>query len=109
VGAARLNEEEDPRSNDKIRESITGAIAYLVDHPDEARYRDTAATAVIEEGLRCRVEGPAGRVGASKRVAARGWSIGVDNTDLDPERKAAARIVTFMDGHHEPLSGHSPG
>ena len=26
----------------------------------------------------------------------RGWSIGVYNTDLDPERKAAARIVTFM-------------
>jgi hypothetical protein len=26
----------------------------------------------------------------------RGWSIGVDNTDLDPEQKAAARIVTFM-------------
>jgi uncharacterized OsmC-like protein len=49
-------------SNDKIRESITGAIAYLVDHPDEARYRDSAATAVIEEGLRCRVEGPAGRL-----------------------------------------------
>jgi hypothetical protein len=48
VGAARLNKEEDPRSNDKIRESTTGAIAYLVDHPDEARYRDTAATAVID-------------------------------------------------------------
>jgi arginase len=26
----------------------------------------------------------------------RGWSIGVYNTDLDPERKAAARIVTFL-------------
>ena len=47
-------------SSDEIRESIAKAIAYLADHPDEARYTDSPATAVIEEGLRCRVEGSAG-------------------------------------------------
>ena len=45
---------------DPIRKSIKGAIEYLAQHPDEARYTDKAATAVIEEGLRCRADGPAG-------------------------------------------------
>ena len=47
---------------EKIRESMTKAIAYLTAHPDEARYIDSPATAVIEAGLRCRVEGPQGRL-----------------------------------------------
>ncbi|HZC41940.1 MAG TPA: hypothetical protein VE343_14780, partial [Streptosporangiaceae bacterium] len=28
----------------------------------------------------------------------RGWSIGVYNTDLDPDRHAASQIVTFLAG-----------
>lgn len=47
---------------EKIRESITKATEYLAAHPEEARYTDSPATAVIEEGLRCRVEGPGGRL-----------------------------------------------
>lgn len=47
-------------------ESIRGAIettaAYLREHPDEAAGSDAPATAVREEGLRCRVEGPKGQV-----------------------------------------------
>lgn len=49
-------------SNDQIRESITKALAYLADHPNEPRSTDGPATAVIEQGLRCRVEGAAGRL-----------------------------------------------
>lgn len=49
-------------SNEKIRGSISKAIEYLSSHSDEARYVDSPATAVIEEGLRCRVDGPDGRV-----------------------------------------------
>jgi len=30
------------------------------------------------------------------RAGARGWSVGVYNPDLDPDRRAAARIVTFI-------------
>lgn len=41
-----------------IRSSIENAVRYLTEHPDEARYTDSAATAVLEEGLRCRVTGP---------------------------------------------------
>jgi len=43
-----------------IQQSIEGVIKYLAGHPDECRYTDKAATAVVEEGLRCRAEGPNG-------------------------------------------------
>jgi uncharacterized OsmC-like protein len=43
-----------------IQQSIAGVIQYLSEHPDECRYTDKAATAVIEEGLRCRAAGPNG-------------------------------------------------
>jgi uncharacterized OsmC-like protein len=41
-----------------IRAAIEGAIGYLTEHPDEARYTDSPAVATIEEGLRIRVTGP---------------------------------------------------
>lgn len=43
-----------------IQQSIAGVIKYLSEHPNECRYTDKAATAVVEEGLRCRAEGPNG-------------------------------------------------
>jgi hypothetical protein len=48
--------------NDHIGESIENARQYLADHPDEARYTDQPATAVMEDGLRCRVEHTTGAV-----------------------------------------------
>ena len=48
--------------SDHIRESIEKAKQYLGDHPDEARYTDQPATAVMEDGLRCRVEHATGAV-----------------------------------------------
>lgn len=44
-------------STTRIQQSIEQAIQYLSEHPDECRYIDKAATAVVEEGLRCRAEG----------------------------------------------------
>jgi len=49
-------------ASDNIRESIEKAKQYLSEHPDEARYTDQAATAVIEDGLRCRVEHTEGAI-----------------------------------------------
>jgi uncharacterized OsmC-like protein len=43
-----------------IRSAIEAATDYLVEHPDEARYTDSAATATLTGGLRVRVEGPGG-------------------------------------------------
>src|SRR6266852_1051736 len=43
-----------------IQQSIENVTTYLAEHPEECRYTDSAATAVVEEGLRCRAEGPNG-------------------------------------------------
>jgi uncharacterized OsmC-like protein len=69
-------------SDDQIRDSIEHAKKYLSEHPAEARYTDRPATAVIEHGLRCRVEGsegalvvtdmPAG-VGGEASAPSPGW------------------------------------
>ena len=42
-----------------IRSAIAQASSYLVEHPDAAKSTDAAATAVLEQGLRFRVDGPA--------------------------------------------------
>ena len=49
-----------------IRDAVHRTTKYLTERPDKARSIDRPATAVIEEGLRCRVEGPGG------------WSTGTD-------------------------------
>jgi uncharacterized OsmC-like protein len=43
-----------------IGDALRGARAYLTDHPDEARYRDSPATARMVGGLATEVEGPDG-------------------------------------------------
>jgi uncharacterized OsmC-like protein len=59
-------------SSEQIRDAIQGAVQYLSDHPDEARYTDSPATAVIEAGLRCRVEGKKGATVVTDMPAAVG-------------------------------------
>jgi uncharacterized OsmC-like protein len=67
---------------DAIRTAIEGASAYLTDHPDEARYVDSLATATVREGLRVVVEGPSGErletdmpaaVGGAGSAPSPGW------------------------------------
>lgn len=45
-----------------IQQSIEGVIKFFSEHPDKARSTDKAAVAVIQEGLRCRADGPNGAV-----------------------------------------------
>ena len=80
---------------DAIRSAIEGARAYLSEHPDEARYTDSAATALIEGGLRIRVTGPAdeelvtdmpGAVGGGASAPSPGWYL----------RAAVAACVTSL-------------
>lgn len=47
---------------DAIRTAMEGASAYMTEHPDEARYTDSLATARVVDGLHVRVDGPAGEV-----------------------------------------------
>jgi uncharacterized OsmC-like protein len=45
---------------DAIRAALEGAGTYLADHPDEARYTDSLATARLGDALHVAVEGPQG-------------------------------------------------
>jgi hypothetical protein len=47
---------------ESIRSAIETATGRLAEHPDGAAGPDAAATAVHEEGLRVRVQGPDGTV-----------------------------------------------
>jgi uncharacterized OsmC-like protein len=43
-----------------IGDAVASATAYLTEHPDEARYRDSHARARLGDGLRVEVAGPGG-------------------------------------------------
>jgi len=45
-----------------IRQSIESVIQFFSEHPDKASPKNKTAVAVVEEGLRCRAEGPNGAV-----------------------------------------------
>ncbi len=45
---------------ENVRDSIEAAINFLHEHPDEARYTDTPATATMEDTLRCHALAPDG-------------------------------------------------
>jgi len=89
---------------DHISEAIHQAQAYLRDHPDEARYTDSAATAVIVDGLHCTVTGPDGAtvdtdmptsVGGSALASSPGWLL----------RAAAASCVATVIAMRAATSG----
>lgn len=65
-----------------IAESIAQAGAYLADHPEEARYRDSSARARLESGLVVTVSGSAGEalrtdmplgIGGTATAPSPGW------------------------------------
>ena len=67
---------------ESIRAAIEGASAYLREHPDEARYTDSLATAQLDSGLRVTVSGANGEelvtdmpaaVGGAGSAASPGW------------------------------------
>lgn len=47
-------------SLEKVKTAIEAAVRYLNEHPAKARYTDTAATATIEDALRCHALAPDG-------------------------------------------------
>ena len=47
-------------TSERIRSSIEAAMKYLIEHPEQARYSDSPATATLVEGLLVRVDGPSG-------------------------------------------------
>ena len=80
---------------DAIRTAIEGASTYLTEHPEEARYTDSLATARVDVGLRIRVDGPNGEslltdmpgaVGGGGAAPSPGWFL----------RAAVAACVTSL-------------
>jgi uncharacterized OsmC-like protein len=59
-----------------IGEAVANATQYLTDHPEEARYRDAAAIARVDGGLRVTVEGPDGATLRTDMPTAIGGSAG---------------------------------
>ena len=92
-----------------IAEAVKGAQAYLRDHPDEARYPDSNATAVMNDGLLCTVSGPEGAsmqtdmpasVGGSALAAPPGWYM---------RAAAASCVATLMAMRAATLGKPLPG
>jgi uncharacterized OsmC-like protein len=65
-----------------ISEAVARASAYLAEHPDEARYRDSSAVARLTDDLHVAVSGPGGEtlstdmprgIGGSATLPSPGW------------------------------------
>jgi uncharacterized OsmC-like protein len=65
-----------------IANAVASASAYLTEHPEEARYRDSQATAKLEHGLVVSITGPGGEaartdmptgIGGTASVPSPGW------------------------------------
>jgi len=81
----------------QIGDAVARASAYLTEHPDEARYRDSAATARLGENLRVEITGPGGEALASDMPR----GIGGEATVPSPGflfRAAAASCVASLIG-----------
>ena len=88
----------------EIGDAVTRASEYLTEHPDEARYRDAAATARLGAGLHVQVTGPAGEalatdmpraIGGGAKVPSPGWFL----------RAAAASCVASLIGIRAAMLG----
>ncbi len=78
-----------------IADAVAAASQYLTDHPEEARYRDSAARATLSSGLKVEVTGPTGEhlttdmpggIGGTASAPSPGWIL----------RAAAAACVASL-------------
>ena len=69
-------------ADETIAAAVAAASGYLAEHPDEARYRDSAATARLGSGLAVAVTGPGGEslatdmpkgIGGGSAAPSPGW------------------------------------
>jgi uncharacterized OsmC-like protein len=82
-------------SQDRIKEALAGAVAYLTANPADARYRDGAATATLRDGLVVDVAGPGGEALTTDMVT----SVGGTGSAPGPGwifRAAAASCVATL-------------
>jgi uncharacterized OsmC-like protein len=80
----------------EIGDAIRGARAYLTDHPDEARYTDSAATARLDSGLRVTVEGPDGAAFTTDMPTSIGGGAGAPSSAWFMRAGHAACVATLI-------------
>jgi len=81
---------------DSIGDAIRDATAYLTEHPDEARYSDSPATARVESGLRVVTTGPDGAEVATDMVAAVGGTASAPSPGWLLRAAEASCVATFI-------------
>jgi uncharacterized OsmC-like protein len=91
-----------------IEDAVARASAYLREHPDEARYRDSAAVARLSSGLRATVTGPGGESVASDMPAGIGGSASAPSPGW-LMRAAAASCVAALIAIRAAATGVSHG
>ena len=77
-------------SNQHIQESVKSVIQYYTANPDKAISEDKSATAVVEQGLRCRATG----VHGAELVSDMSKGIGGDATAPSPGWLLRAALAT---------------
>ena len=87
-----------------IEDAVKRASAYLTEHPNDARYRDSHARARLADGLRVEVNGPTGErlstdmpkgIGGGASMPSPGWYF----------RAAAAACVASLIGIRAAMTG----
>jgi uncharacterized OsmC-like protein len=79
-----------------IADAVAAATEYLTAHPDEARYRDAAATARITSGLRAEVGGPGGESAATDMPAAIGGGASAPSPGWLMRAAAASCVASLI-------------
>ena len=107
-------------SSSKVRKAIEEVEQYLSDNAERGPQPDTAATAVIEHGLRCRIEAPDGSaiytdmpasVGGSDTASSPGWHMRAALASCDATLLAmrAARLGLELDSIQVRVEASSDG
>jgi uncharacterized OsmC-like protein len=81
---------------ERIRTALENASGYLTQHPDEAEYTDSPATATLEGGLRVSVAGPAGEVIATDMPTSVGGQASAPSAGWLLRAAEAACVTTLI-------------
>ena len=79
-----------------IADAVAQATEYLTAHPDEARYRDSSATARITSGLRAEVAGPGGETAATDMPAGIGGGASAPSPGWLMRAAAASCVASLV-------------
>lgn len=80
-----------------IADAVAAASAYLTDHPDEARYRDSSARARLESGLVVNVTGPRGESLTTDMPAGIGGTASAPSPGWFMRAAAAACVASLIE------------